>query len=542
MSKDIAFDNDTRSRMAAGIRKMADAVRVTMGPKGRYVTLEKVFRTPNVTNDGATVASNVDMYDPVEKMGMQIVREAAIAANNEAGDGTSTATILSDAIVTEGVRRVVAGVDPLALRRGIQKAADAVIEEIEAGATKIETREQIARVASISAHDDMIGEKIAEALDAIGKDGIVSVEQSSTFGVEVKVQQGLMFENGFISPFMADDMGTMTAELIEPYILMTDERLANNFQDIVPCLEEVIQSGHPLLVMAEDVRGESLHSFLTNDKRGVLHSICVKAPALGDRRKTELEDIAILTGGEVITADRGLTLADARKSMLGRAARVEITKDRTTIIGGKGKAEDIEDRCRQLRADIERPHSDYDRDVLRERLAKLSGGIAVMYVGAATEMEMNEMRSRIQDALLAARSAAEQGLVAGGGVALLQAGSVLDGLKCDDPEEQMGVDVLRKALEEPLRALTSNAGFEGSVEIEKAKTAEKGYGLNCATGEYGDMVAMGVTDPTKVVCTALRAAASVASLILITNASVTEPADQFEGVLSEYADYRKSLQ
>ena len=473
MSKDIAFDNETRTKMAAGVNKLADAVRVTIGPKGRYVAMQKEHEKPNVSNDGATVAANVDLEDPIENMGMKIVREAAIAANNDAGDGTTTATILSDAIVSEGVRCVISGSDPLALRRGIQRA-------------------------------------------------VISVEKSQNFGIEVKILKGMMFDNGFISPYMADDPARLEGELTEPYILLTDQRLGDNFADIVPVLEEVMQSGHPLLIAAEDVRGEALNTLLMNRRRGTLTSVAVKAPALGDRRKAELEDLAILTGGEVITPDRGLTLADARKSMLGRAASVQITKDRTTILGGKGKPEAIEQRCDQLRAQIETEKIDYDRDVLRERLAKLSSGIAVMEVGAATESEMNEIRSRIQDALLATRSAAEQGLVAGGGVALLQAASALDGLVCENAEEQLGIDILRKALEVPLRALAENAGYRGDVAVEKVKELPLGQGLDCMTGEYGDMIGRGIADPAKVTVTALQAAASVASLILITNASVSE--------------------
>ena len=522
MSKDIAFDNETRTKMAAGVNKLADAVRVTIGPKGRYVAMQKEHEKPNVSNDGATVAANVDLEDPIENMGMKIVREAAIAANNDAGDGTTTATILSDAIVSEGVRCVISGSDPLALRRGIQRAADVVADEVLKNAVEVTTREQIAEIATVSAGDRQIGEKIAEAMDAIGRDGVISVEKSQNFGIEVKILKGMMFDNGFISPYMADDPARLEGELTEPYILLTDQRLGDNFADIVPVLEEVMQSGHPLLIAAEDVRGEALNTLLMNRRRGTLTSVAVKAPALGDRRKAELEDLAILTGGEVITPDRGLTLADARKSMLGRAASVQITKDRTTILGGKGKPEAIEQRCDQLRAQIETEKIDYDRDVLRERLAKLSSGIAVMEVGAATESEMNEIRSRIQDALLATRSAAEQGLVAGGGVALLQAASALDGLVCENVEEQLGIDILRKALEVPLRALAENAGYRGDVAVEKVKELPLGQGLDCMTGEYGDMLGRGIADPAKVTVTALQAAASVASLILITNASVSE--------------------
>lgn len=520
--KDLAFDNETRAKLAAGVNKLAEAVRVTIGPKGRYVAMEKEHAKPNLSNDGATVAANVDLEDPVENMGMKIVREAAIAANNDSGDGTTTATILADALVSEGVKCVMAGSDPLALRRGIQKAADVVADAVLENAIEVTTREQIAEIATVSAGDREIGEKIGEALDAVGRDGIVSVEKAQTFGIEVKVLQGMMFDHGFISPHMADDPGRMEGELTEPYILMTDQRLADNFNDVVPVLEEVMNSGHPLLIAADDVRGESLNALLMNRRRGTLNSVAVKAPSLGDRRKAELEDLAILTGGEVITPDRGLTLADARKSMLGRAASVQIFKDRTIVIGGKGKKDAIELRCNQLRNEIGQTKVKYDQDVLRERLAKLSGGIAVMNVGAATETEMNEIRSRIQDALLATRSAADQGLVAGGGVALVQAGAALDGLACEDADEQLGVDILRKALEAPARAIADNAGFEGKLVVEKIKTLPQGEGLDSKTGEYGDMISRGIADPAKVTTTALHSAASVASLILITNASVSE--------------------
>ena len=498
MAKEIAYDNETREKLATGVAKLADAVRVTIGPKGRYVGItKKGERHPNVSNDGATVAAHVGAYDHVEKMGLQVVREAATAANNEAGDGTSTATLLADAIVREGVRYVTAGNDPLALRRGIQKAADVASDELLKAATQVTTREQMAEIATVSSGDPEIGAKIAEALDEIGQDGV-------------------------ISPYMADDMGSMTGELEQPYILITDQRLADNFKDVVPVLEEVMQSGHPLLIVADDVRGESLNSLLMNRQKGTLISAAVMCPGAEERRKAELEDMAILTGGEVISPERGLSLADAKKSMLGRAASVQITKSRTLIIGGKGKQEAIEKRCEAIRNELKNPHSDYELDVMRERLAKLSGGIAVMSVGAATETEMNEIRSRIQDALRATRSAASQGLLAGGGVALIQASKALDQVEVANEEERFGVDILRKALEEPMRALCSNAGYNGDVEVAKALEAQPGFGLDCETGKYGDMISMGVADPAKVTVTALQAAASVASLILITNCSITE--------------------
>ena len=522
MAKEIAYDNETREKLATGVAKLADAVRVTIGPKGRYVGItKKGERHPNVSNDGATVAAHVGAYDHVEKMGLQVVREAATAANNEAGDGTSTATLLADAIVREGVRYVTAGNDPLALRRGIQKAADVASDELLKAATQVTTREQMAEIATVSSGDPEIGAKIAEALDEIGQDGVISVEKSTKFGIGLEIKKGMLFDRGFISPYMADDMGSMTGELEQPYILITDQRLADNFKDVVPVLEEVMQSGH-LLIVADDVRGESMNSLLMNRQKGTLISAAVVCPGAEERRKAELEDMAILTGGEVISPERGLSLSDARKSMLGRAASVQITKNRTLIIGGKGKPEAIEKRCEAIRNELKTPHSDYELDVLRERLAKLSGGIAVMSVGAATETEMNEIRSRIQDALRATRSAASQGLLAGGGVALIQASKVLDQVEVANDEERFGVDILRKALEEPMRALCSNAGYNGDVEVTKALEAQPGFGLDCETGKYGDMISMGVADPAKVTVTALQAAASVASLILITNCSITE--------------------
>ena len=384
------------------------------------------------------------------------------------------------------------------------------------------TREQMAEIATVSSGDPEIGAKIAEALDEIGQDGVISVEKSTKFGIDLEVKKGMLFDRGFISPYMADDMGSMTGELEQPYILITDQRLADNFKDVVPVLEEVMQSGHPLLIVADDVRGESLNSLLMNRQKGTLISAAVMCPGAEERRKAELEDMAILTGGEVISPERGLSLADAKKSMLGRAASVQITKSRTLIIGGKGKQEAIEKRCEAIRNELKNPHSDYELDVMRERLAKLSGGIAVMSVGAATETEMNEIRSRIQDALRATRSAASQGLLAGGGVALIQASKALDQVEVANEEERFGVDILRKALEEPMRALCSNAGYNGDVEVAKALEAQPGFGLDCETGEYGDMISMGVADPAKVTVTALQAAASVASLILITNCSITE--------------------
>lgn len=522
MPKEIVFDSDARGGLAAGVDKLASAVRVTIGPSGRYVAMQKE-RSANVSNDGATVAANVDLEDHVENVGMKVVREAAIAANNEAGDGTTTATILADALVREGVRAVAAGAEPLALRRGIQAAADAACEALLRAATPVTTREQYAEIASVSSGSPEIGDAIAGTFAEIGTHGVISVEKSQVFGLSVNFLRGMVFDRGFISPQMADDMGKLTGELHQPYILITSERLADNVRDIVPVLEEVIESGHPLLVIADDVRGEALGTLLANRQRGTLESVAVQCPGAEERRKAELEDLAVLTGGEVISPERGLSLADARKSMLGRAQDVQISQKRTLIVGGKGKAEAIEARCKAIQKQLEQKTlTEYDRGVLEERLAKLQGNIAVMKVGAATESEMEEMRSRIQDALRAVRSAAEQGLVAGGGVALLQAARALDGVSAFSADEERGVAIMRRALEEPLRALAANAGIEGGVAVARVQELPCGQGINFANGGVGDMVEMGIADPAKVACTALQAAASVASMILITECVVAE--------------------
>ncbi|NHM14619.1 chaperonin GroEL [Xiamenia xianingshaonis] len=523
MAKEIAFENDARSQMAAGVHELAEAVRVTLGPKGRYVALQKKDqKRPNLSNDGAMVAANVDLENPVGNIGMKVVREAAMGTNIDAGDGTTTATILADAMIQEGMRLVLAGTDPLALRRGINKAVAAVVADVEAHATEVSTAEQMAEVATVSSGDPEIGAKIAEALAEIGKDGIISVEKSNTMGIEIDIQKGLMFEHGLMAPDMADDFGRMTAELHEPYILITDQRLADNFSDVIPMLEEVMKSGHPLLVLADDIRGESFKNLMLNRRKGTLKTVGVQAPGLmdGDRRKTETEDVAILTGGTYFTPDKGLSLKDARKDLLGRADTVMITKDRCVIIGGKGKPEAIEARCAQIRAQIDDKNSGYDQDVLRERLSKLTGGIAVMRVGAPTESEMEEMRIRIQDALLATRSAAKHGLVPGGGVAFLNSVPALDALVDLPEDEARGVDVVRQALEVPVRTLAENSGFEPSVVVEKTRELPYGEGLNCADGTYGPMIPRGISDPTFVTKTALEMAASVAGLVLITDAAV----------------------
>jgi chaperonin GroEL len=521
MAKDIKFESEARSGLAAGVKKLSDAVKVTLGPKGRYVALEKSYGAPVITNDGVTVAKEVELEDPIENMGAKLVREAAVKTNDVAGDGTTTATLLADVIVSEGLRNVTAGADALGIRRGIQKATDAVVEAIKADATPVSTQEQIANVGTISAGDASIGEMIAKAMDAVGKDGAISVEESQTFGIDVDIVEGMQYDRGYISPYMATDMERMEAVLKDPYIMVTDQKVTN-FQDIVPLLESIMRSGRPLFLVAEDVEGEALASILLNRLRGSLNIVAIKAPGFGDRRKRILEDIAIVTGGQVIAKDFGMNIADATLDMLGTAKTVKVTKDNSLIVDGAGKKEEIEARIGQIRNEIEHTESEFDREKLQERLAKLSGGVAVLKVGAATESELKETKSRIEDALQATRAAVEEGIVAGGGVALINAIPALDAVEAADKDEEVGIAIIRKALEAPMRAIAQNAGYEGSVIVEHVKGMAKGEGLNCANGEYGNMIAMGVNDPVKVTRTALQSAASVAALILITEATINE--------------------
>lgn len=522
MAKDIKFEADARTALATGVKKLADAVKVTLGPKGRYVALEKSYGAPTITNDGVTVAKEVELENPVENMGAQLVREVAVKTNDVAGDGTTTATLLADVIVSEGLKNVTAGADALGIRRGIQKATDAVVEAIKKDATEVSTQEQIANVGTISAGDAEIGQKIAEAMEAVGKDGAITVEENAqTFDLELEIVEGMQHDRGYISPYMATDMEKMEAVLDSPYILLTDQKVSN-IQDMVPLLEEIMRSGRALLLIAEDVEGEALATILLNRVRGTLNCVAVKAPGFGDRRKRILEDIAVVTGGTVIDKDFGMTLADANISMLGRAKTVKVGKDAMLIADGAGEKAAIEDRIAQIKSELERTDSDFDREKLQERLAKLSGGVAVLKVGAATESELKEKKSRIEDALQATRAAVEEGIVAGGGVALVDAIPALDAVEVSDKDEQVGVETIRKALEAPMRAIAQNAGFEGSVVVEHVKNMGKGEGLNCATGEYGNMIEMGVNDPVKVTRTALQSAASVAALILITEATINE--------------------
>lgn len=521
MAKEILFDADARSGMAAGVKKLSDAVKVTLGPKGRYVALERSFGAPLVTNDGVTVAREIDLEDPVENMGAQLVREAAVKTNDVAGDGTTTATLLADVIVAEGLRNVTAGADALGIRRGIEMATEAVVDAIKASAQEVTTEDQVANVGTISAGDEVIGKKIAEAMEAVGKDGAISVEESQTFGIDIDIVQGMQYDRGYISPYMATDTERMEAVLADPFILLTDLKVSS-IQDLIPLLEQVMKSGRPLLIVAEDVEGEALGTLLLNKLRGTLNVVAIKAPGFGDRRSRILEDIAVVTGGKVVSKDFGMTLADVRLEDLGTAKTVKVTKDTTVIIDGAGDKAAVDARIASMRAELERLESEFDREKLQERLAKLSGGVAVLKVGAATESELKEKKSRIEDALQATRAAVEEGIVAGGGVALVNAIPALDKLTVSDNDEKVGVDIIRKALEAPMRAIASNAGYEGSVVVEKVKGLPAGEGVNFANGETGNMIAMGVNDPVKVTRTALQSAASVAALILITEATVNE--------------------
>ena len=521
MAKDIKFEADARGALANGVTKLANTVKVTLGPKGRYVAIEKSYGAPVITNDGVTVAREIELEDKVENMGAQLVREAAVKTNDVAGDGTTTATLLADVIVREGLRNVTAGADALGIRRGIQKATAAVVSQIKADAQEVSSKDQIESVGTISAGDAEIGKKIAEAMDVVGNDGAISVEESQTFGIEMEIVEGMQWDRGYISPYMATDMERMEAVLNDPYILLTDNKLTS-VQDMVPLLEQVMKSGRAMLVVADDVEGEALATLLLNKLRGTLNVVAVKAPGFGDRRKRILEDMAAVTGAQVIAKDFGMTLADATVEACGHARTVKVTKDSVLIVDGAGDKAVIDGRIASIKSEIERTESDFDREKLQERLAKLSGGVAVLKVGAATEPELKEKKSRIEDALQATRAAVEEGIVAGGGVALVNALPALDALEATDKDEEVGINIIRKAMEAPLRAIAGNAGYEGSVVVEKVKGLAKGEGLNCATGEYGDLISMGVSDPVKVTRTALESAASVAALILITEATINE--------------------
>jgi chaperonin GroEL len=519
--KELKYDQEARQALEAGVDAVANAVKVTLGPKGRYVVLDKKFGAPTITNDGVTIAREIEVEDVFENQGAQLVREVATATNDVAGDGTTTATVLAQAIVRQGLKNVAAGANPLALKRGIEKAVDQVVESIRSQSKEISGKDQIARVASISAADDEIGDVIADAIEKVGKDGVVNVEEGQTFGMDLEFTEGMQFDKGYISPYMVTDQDRMEATLEDPYILIANQKIGS-VRDILPVLESVIQAGKSILLIAEDVEGEALATLVVNKLRGTFTGVAVKAPGFGDRRKRMLEDIAILTGGEVITEEMGLKLENTQISQLGRARRVVVAKDNTTIVDGAGDSEAIKGRINQIKNEIENTDSDFDREKLQERLAKLAGGVAVVKVGAATETEMKEKKHRVEDALQATRAALEEGIVPGGGSALLQAAKAIDTDALSDPDEQTGAKIILRALEEPVRQLAHNAGLEGSVVVNEVRKAKKGQGLNAETGEVEDLVAAGIIDPAMVTRSALQNAASIAKNILTTEAIVAE--------------------
>ena len=521
MAKNITFKTDARAKLAKGVNTLADAVTVTMGPKGRYVALQRSYGAPTITNDGVSVAKEIELEDNIENMGAQLVKEVATKTNDTVGDGTTTATLLAQAIVNDGLRNVAAGANPLAIRRGIDKAVNAAVAEMKAQAKPVETKDQIASVGTISAGDPQVGEKIAQAMEVVGKDGVITVEDSQTFDITIDTVEGMQFDKGYVSAYFVTDNDRMEAVMKDPYILITDQKISN-VQDIMPVLEAVQRTGKGLLIIAEDVEGEALPTLVLNKIRGALNVCAVKAPGYGDRRKRMLEDIAVLTGGQAALDELGIKVADITADMLGTAKSVTISKDNTTIVGGAGSKEAIDARIAQIKGELEHTDSDFDREKLQERLAKLSGGVAVIKVGAATETELKEIKHRVEDALQATRAAVEEGIVAGGGVAFMDAAPALDKVEIDDPEEKIGVDIVKKALTAPVATIAKNAGFEGAVVVDKVATLPAGEGLNSATGEWGNMIEMGVLDPVKVSRVTLQNAASVASLILITEATVTD--------------------
>jgi chaperonin GroEL len=522
--KELKFDEDARRSLERGVNILADAVKVTLGPKGRYVVLDKKFGAPTITNDGVTIAREIEVEDVFENQGAQLVREVATATNDVAGDGTTTATVLAQAIVREGLRNVAAGANPIALKRGIEIAVEQVVADLQKQSKEISGKEDIARVATISAREREIGDVISDAIEKVGKDGVVNVEEGQTFGLELEFTEGMQFDKGYLSPYMITDAERMEAVLEDPYILVANQKIGA-VKDLLPVLEQVIQSGKPLLIVAEDVEGEALATIVVNKLRGTFTAVAVKAPGFGDRRKRMLEDIGILSGAEVITEEMGLKLENTKLSQLGKARRVVIDKDSTTIIDGAGESDGIKARIKQLKSEIENTDSDFDREKLQERLAKLAGGVAVIKVGAATETEMKEKKHRVEDALQATRAALEEGIVPGGGVALLNTTAAI---KADelDGDDRTGAQIVTRALEEPIRQLANNAGLEGSLVIDKIRNGTKGHGLNVETGEYEDLVKAGIIDPTMVTRSALQNAASIAKNILTTEAIVAEPPEK----------------
>ncbi len=525
--KELKYDQEARTALQAGVDAVANAVKVTLGPRGRFVVLDKKFGAPTITNDGVTIAREIEVEDVFENQGAQLVREVATATNDVAGDGTTTATVLAQAIVRKGLQNVAAGANPLGLKRGIEKAVDQVVEEIGKQAKEISGKDQIARVAAISAGDDEIGDVIADAIEKVGKDGVVNVEEGQTFGMDLEFTEGMQFDKGYISPYMVTDQDRMEAVLEDPYILIANQKIGS-VRDVLPVLEQVIQAGKPILIIAEDVEGEALATLVVNKLRGTFTGVAVKAPGFGDRRKRMLEDIAILTGGEVITEEMGLKLENTQLSQLGRARRVVVGKDNTTVIDGNGDGDAIKGRISQIKSEVENTDSDFDREKLQERLAKLAGGVAVVKVGAATETEMKEKKHRVEDALQATRAALEEGIVPGGGVALLRAS---DAVKVDalEGDEATGAKIVLRALEEPVRQLAHNAGLEGSVVVNDVRKAKKGHGLNADSGEIVDLVEAGIIDPAMVTRSALQNAASIGKNILTTEAIVAEIEDKDGG-------------
>ncbi|WP_418838508.1 chaperonin GroEL [Parasutterella sp.] len=521
-AKQVLFGNDARSRMVNGVNVLADAVKVTLGPKGRNVVLERAFGGPTITKDGVSVAKEVELKDKFENMGAQMVKEVASKTSDNAGDGTTTATVLAQAIVDEGMKYVAAGMSPMDLKRGIDKAVAAAIEQLHSLSKPTTTSKEVAQVGAISANSDHeIGDIIAEAMEKVGKEGVITVEDGKSLHNELEVVEGMQFDRGYLSPYFINNPDKQVALLENPYLLLVEKKISN-IRDLLPILEQVAKSGRPLLIIAEDIEGEALATLVVNSIRGVLKTVAVKAPGFGDRRKAMLEDIAILTGGTVISSDVGLTLEKATLAELGSAKKVEVNKESTTIIDGAGKEDQIEARVKQIRAQMEETSSDYDREKLQERVAKLAGGVALIKVGAATEVEMKEKKARVEDALHATRAAVEEGVVAGGGVALIRAKQSIKGIKGDNPEQDAGIKIVLRAMEEPMRQIVRNAGDEPSVVVDRVANGKGNFGFNAQTGEYGDMIEMGVLDPTKVTRTALQNAASVASLILTTECMIAD--------------------
>lgn len=521
-AKQVLFGNDARTRMVNGVNVLADAVKVTLGPKGRNVVLERAFGGPTITKDGVSVAKEVELKDKFENMGAQMVKEVASKTSDNAGDGTTTATVLAQAIVDEGMKYVAAGMSPMDLKRGIDKAVAAAIEQLHSLSKPTTTSKEVAQVGAISANSDHeIGDIIAEAMEKVGKEGVITVEDGKSLHNELEVVEGMQFDRGYLSPYFINNPDKQVALLENPYILLVEKKISN-IRDLLPVLEQVAKSGRPLLIIAEDIEGEALATLVVNSIRGVLKTVAVKAPGFGDRRKAMLEDIAILTGGTVISSDVGLTLEKATLNELGSAKKVEVNKESTTIIDGAGKEDQIEARVKQIRAQMEETSSDYDREKLQERVAKLAGGVALIKVGAATEVEMKEKKARVEDALHATRAAVEEGVVAGGGVALIRAKQAIKGIKGDNPEQDAGIKIVLRAMEEPMRQIVRNAGDEPSVVVDRVANGKGNFGFNAQTGEYGDMIEMGVLDPTKVTRTALQNAASVASLILTTECMIAD--------------------